>query len=98
MLRYHLAYDNDEDLARGLLILFLPFRDEMADIHRQDVKQLLSEKKDMINAKREIFEKYKTMTDLINNIQKEEEKNKYSDGDEEEFQDEETTATEDKLG
>ena len=33
IIRYYLSYDNDEDLARGLLILFLPFRDEMEDIH-----------------------------------------------------------------
>ena len=31
VLRYYLSYDNDEDLARGLLILFMPFRDEMME-------------------------------------------------------------------
>lgn len=31
VLRYYLNYDNDEDLARGLLILFKPFRNEMED-------------------------------------------------------------------
>ena len=33
ILRYYLNYSNDEDLARGLLILFLPFRNEMEEIH-----------------------------------------------------------------
>ena len=33
ILRYYLNYSNDEDLARGLLILFKPFRNEMKEIH-----------------------------------------------------------------
>ena len=37
ILRYYLNYSNDEDLARGLLILFKPFRNEMDDIHCKDV-------------------------------------------------------------
>ena len=41
----------------------------MADIHRQDVKELLAEKREIIEEKRSKFEKYRTMTDLINNIQ-----------------------------
>ena len=41
MLRYYLNYNNDEDLARGLLILFKPFRNEREEIHRHDVKELL---------------------------------------------------------
>ena len=92
VLRYYLSYDNDEDLARGLLILFLPFRDEMVDIHREDVRELLSENIDIINEKREQFEKYKTMTDLINSIQKEDDQqNNELDDDEDEDQDGETT-------
>ena len=50
-LRYYIKYDNDEDMARALLILFLPFRDEMNKIHNWNVKQLLHEKQDMINEK-----------------------------------------------
>ena len=75
VLRYYLPYDNDEDLARGLLILFLPFRDEMKEIHQNDVTELLSANKDLIQSKRERFEKYQLMNDLINSIQKESEKN-----------------------
>ena len=59
ILRYYLNYNNDEDLARGLLVLFMPFRNEMMDIHQKDVQQLLAEKKDIINEKRAIFERYK---------------------------------------
>ena len=69
VLRYYLNYNNDEDLARGLLILFKPFRDEMKDIHVQDVKQLLDSSKDLIERKRSIFEKYTLMSDLISTIQ-----------------------------
>ena len=70
VLRYYLNYNNDEDLARGLLILFKPFRDEMQEIHVQDVKQVLAASEDLIERKRSIFEKYKLMTDLISTIQK----------------------------
>ena len=75
VLRYYLNYENDEDFARGLLILFLPFRNEMEDIHRKDVKQLLTDNKDLIQNERNQFEKYKLMTELITNIQAEMESN-----------------------
>ena len=78
VLRYHLTYDNDEDMARGLLILFYPFRNEYSEIHEQDVKTLLSENKDMIEEKRSVFEKYKLMSDLIASIQSDIEKNEAS--------------------
>ena len=48
VIRYYLPYDNDEDLARGLLILFYPFRDEIKDIHQHDVGKLLAENNDII--------------------------------------------------
>ena len=71
VLRYYLNYSNDEDLARGLLILFLPFRDEMVDIHTKDVKQLLFDSSKIVDSKRAIFKRYKLMTDLISSIQTE---------------------------
>ena len=64
VLRYYLPYDNDEDLARGLLILFYPFRDEIKDIHQHDVGKLLAENNDIIKDKRSQFEKYH----LINTV------------------------------
>ena len=48
VLRYYLNYDNDEDLARGLLVLFHPFRNEMQEIHQHDVRALLKENYDAI--------------------------------------------------
>ena len=83
-------------MARGLLILFMPFRDEMKDIHSQDVKKLLFDNKKTIHDKRIKFEKYKVMTDLINLVQKEQEKSCNTD-DEEECEEDETTATEDII-
>ena len=71
VLRYYLNYSNDEDLARGLLILFKPFRNEMDDIHKHDVKKLLAESNELIADKRKMFEKYQVMCDLIANISKE---------------------------
>ena len=71
VLRFYLNYSNDEDLARGLLILYLPFRNEAAEIHQKDVKLLLQESRTLIEEKRTIFEKYKNMSDLIAKIQSE---------------------------
>ena len=95
ILRYYLNYSNDEDLARGLLILFLPFRNEMEEIHRKDVKKLLSKNSDLIEEKRSRFEKYKVMADLISNIQAEVEKNEDENQEEDTFEDEETTNPQD---
>ena len=83
ILRYYLNYTNDEDLARGLLILFMPFRDELKDIHAKDVKQLLDEKEGLIQRKKNIFEKYKLMSELISTIQPDE-KNSSTNDDEDE--------------
>jgi chromosomal replication initiation ATPase DnaA len=66
----------------------------MEEIHRQDVKKLLHDKQDLIDEKRIRFEKYKVMSDLINQVHKEQEKNNMSE-DEEELQLEETTSPED---
>jgi hypothetical protein len=37
--------------------MFKPFRDEMQDIHVQDVKQVLTASEELIERKRSIFEK-----------------------------------------
>ena len=95
-LRYYLNFDNDEDLCRALLILFLPFRNEMAEIHEKDVFKLLDENRTTVEENRDKYEKFKLMTDLINEIQKqnENEKNK-EDSESEDDENIETTAPED---
>ena len=75
VLRYYLNYDNEEHFARGLLILFYPFRDEIRDIHQNDVENLYQDNKLSIQAIRNIFEKHKVMSDIIFTLQKEKEDN-----------------------
>ena len=96
VLRYYLTYGNDEDLARGLLVLFHPFRNELDEIHRKDVQELLDENREMIEAKRKLFEKYKLMTELISNIQSTVETENKDDSDEEIQPDEEIETTDKK--
>ena len=88
ILRYYLNYTNDEDLARGLLILFMPFRDELKDIHTKDVKKLLDENEGFIQRKKNIFEKYKLMSDLISTIQPDEANSSTNDKEEEKEEEE----------
>ena len=98
VLRYYLDYNNDEDFARGLLILFLPFRDELKDIHEKNVNDLYSENKETIQARRNIFEKHKVMTDIIYSLYKEVDdtsKDEEDVGNDEMFEVEETTLVED---
>ena len=73
VLRYYISYNNDEDMARALLILFYPFRNEVEDIHTKDVKQLLNENIDIVEKNRKLFEKYKLMSDLVASVQSEKE-------------------------
>ena len=99
VLRYHLNFNNDEDFARGLLILFHPFRDELKEIHENNVKDLYEDNKLSIQAIRNIFEKHKVMSDIIFELDKETETEKDNDNEqvesENEFLDEETTSAED---
>ena len=94
ILRYYLNYSNDEDLARGLLILFKPFRNEIVEIHQKDVIELLATSEDVIKEKRMLFERYKVMSDLISNIQAEalnKGESENLDSEEDTFEDLETT-------
>ena len=70
VLRYYLHYDEAEDLARGLLILFHPFRDENFDIHSHDVVSLLNDNKDLIEERRLKYKKNVNLIGLIKEIEK----------------------------
>ena len=89
VLRYFINYDEPEEFARGLLILFYPFNNEMADIHDQDVMELLDENKDMIEEKRKSYEKNVNLVSLIKEIEKiqEEKGGESNDENEEEEED-----------
>ena len=71
VLRYYLPYEDDIELARALCILFLPFRDEMGDIHDNDPLKLIAENSDLINQNRSKFEKSYMINDLIKSIERE---------------------------
>ena len=96
-LRYYLNYDNSEDLCRGLLILFLPFRNEMVDIHQKDVIKLVEDNRALIDENQRKYEKFRLMTDLLNEIQRQNEKEDENDKDsaDEEDVNVETTSPED---
>ena len=75
-LRYFLNYDEPEELAKGLLILFYPFRDEIEDIHSSDVLELVDKNKLLIEINI-------LLTGLIEEIEK---INQKRDNDEEEHE------------
>ena len=94
VLRYYLNYNNDEDLARGLLVLFHPFKNEMKEIHDQNVIEIYENNRRDIEEKRSLFEKHKVMTDMIYSMQKEKEKSDV-ENDQDDFVETETTSPED---
>ena len=102
VLRCYLDFNNDEDFARGLLILFHPFRNELKEIHEKNVNDMYSENKSSIQARRNIFEKHKVITDIIYSLYKEVEKEIENNDDvednaenDDEFMEEESTSAED---
>ena len=66
-------HENEEDLKRGLLVLFSPFVNEIEEIHEKDIQILYSKMEDLIQVKRKMFEKHKVMTDMLDQIQTESE-------------------------
>ena len=70
VLRYFLHYDETIDLTRGLLLLFLPFRNEVQDIHNKDLLKLFEENKDLIEDNRKKYEKSINLVSLIREIEK----------------------------
>ena len=88
VLRYFLNYENTEDFCRGLLILFLPFRDELTELHQCNVKLMVlnSQNWQIIERNRNMFEAHKVMTDIIKDIQRlhEEDQIEIGDNDDEE--------------
>ena len=92
ILKYYLNYNNDEDLARGLLILFHPFQDENKEIHEQNVIELYEKNKKRVDERRNLFEKHKIITDIVNTLSKEREESNVDDTSEEEVLESETTS------
>ena len=82
-LRYYLNHENDEDFCRALCILFLPFRNEMTEIHSKDVISLVEENRDIIDEKRSKFEKHLTLIEILEKMEKNEQQNILEEDDEE---------------
>ena len=70
VLRYYLRYDDEVEFARGLCVLFYPFRDEMRDVHNHDPLQLYNHHKDMIETNRKKYEHKSKINELIKSIDK----------------------------
>ena len=99
VIRYFLRYENDQEYHRALCVLFLPFRNEMAEIHSNDVSVLYKENEDQIEFIRSKFEKHKRIVDLVAQIEKNQEAHAVEiDEDDEDFrgfEPEETTSNSD---
>ena len=85
-LRYYLSYDDECMLARALLILFLPFRNELLDIHKKDPIELLTENKEIVDKNRNIFEKNNLIGEMIKNIELNEKEEEDTDDEEREIE------------
>ena len=92
-IRYFLKYENEEEYLRALCILFLPFRNEMEEIHTRDLKELYDDKKQTIEENRKKYEMHQTVIDLIQEAEKDrEEEDDDIEENESPYIDEETTA------
>ena len=69
VIRYFMRYTIDEDMYRGLCTLFLPFRNELQDIHYKDVNVLYVENQELIEKNRQKYEKHRGMVEIIKKIE-----------------------------
>ena len=91
VLRYYLPFEDEVEMARGLCILFLPFRNEMIDIHNKDPIKLLAKNHEIINNNRMKFEKNNMINEMIKRIEHENANAEESDDETEDCREEETT-------
>ncbi len=96
VLRYYLRYDDEVEFARGLCVLFYPFRDEMRDVHNHDPLQLYNNHKDMIETNRKKYEHKSKINELIKSIDKEKEEKMEETDDEEDYIDEDTSTEQER--
>ena len=88
MLRYFLRQDDETELARGLCILFLPFKSELVEIHEKDPIELLATHGQVINANRSKYERNNLINEMIERLAKEKEKGGQASDDGEDGDDE----------
>ena len=68
ILRYFIRYEDQIETYRALCILFLPFRDEMIDIHSKDIELLYNENEKIIEQIRSHFEQHRAIADMIREV------------------------------
>ena len=86
VIRYYLRYENETEYYRALCILFLPFRNELKDIHSKDPHLLYTENENEIERIRAHFEKHRNIVEAVANHENQEEKQ--DDTDDEDVNDE----------
>ena len=69
VIRYFLRYENDTEYYRALCVLFLPFRNELIDIHTEDPFLLYSENENEIERVRARYEKHRNIVEAVENHQ-----------------------------
>ena len=94
VLRYYLKYEHDEEYLRALLILFLPFRHEIRDIHSHDVKELYATHKNVVDTNRMKYEKFHSLVEKVEQIEMDEVQDEMEEA-YSEYLEEETTRKED---
>ncbi len=71
VLRYYLKFEDEETLKRALLILFLPFRNELKELHQKDILKLFADNESKITKNRLKFEKMVGLAKLLADIEQE---------------------------
>ena len=94
VLRYFLRHDKEAELARALCILFMPFKNEVAEIHDKDPTDVLAEHGEVINANRSRYESNNLVSEMIDRLEREREKGDQETDDEEDEDDLELETTE----
>ena len=82
IIRYFIKYEDQIETYRALCILFLPFRNEMIDIHSKDIELLYKENENIIDQTRNHFEKHRALSDLIREVEENKELNDEDNDDE----------------
>ncbi len=70
ILRYYLRFENEEEEKRGKLLLFMPFRNEMKDIHDKDIFELYDVNLQILGENEKKFSKHMEMSNIIDDIQR----------------------------
>ena len=95
VLRFFLKQEKPTELARALCILFLPFKNELRELHEKDPEELLAVHGDIINAnKAKFIQSNNYIDEMIKRLEEEKEKGDEESSDEEDDVDDELETTE----